>query len=88
MSAGNDREFIDRLQAKEEYIREIAKNPEKAYELIRELMGKAHGSLGVTQGKHPWDYPENWELFEIRDKRDGKVYPMEFTRKRLEKRND
>jgi len=38
MSAGNDREFIDHLQAKEEAIQAIREDPERAYECMIELI--------------------------------------------------
>lgn len=59
-----------------EVLKVISEHPEKAYEALR----RRRPVSILKQGKYPWDYPENWGMFEIRDKRTGKTYPMEERR--------
>ena len=65
--------------SKEEAIKEIANNPEQAYKVISSLLKRPLFRYELRQGKFPWDYPENWDKFEVRSIATGKCFPM-FTR--------
>jgi len=57
-----------------EVIQWIRDNPEKIYDnTVKRIRNEVTSKLN---GKQPWDYPGNRQVFEIRDKRTGLTFPM------------